>query len=118
MSTFTEQAQENVMFEHQGKYGGIVGKQRPSFDSNSETYKHYERCILYKSPDVTFLTFRIFQWDPQKNAMKKCGMVTMRNPYQIYNFKHHHFKKYDKVDETVSIDATKNDEVPIDNKQY
>ena len=50
--------------------------------------------------------------------MKKCGMVTMRNPYQIYNFKHHHFTKYDKVDETVSIDATKNDEVPIDNKQY
>ena len=53
---------------------------------------------------------------PVEDCYEKCGMVTMRNPYQIYSFKHHHFKKYDKVDETVSIYATKNDEVVIANE--
>ena len=48
------------MFDQQGKYGVIIGNQWPKFDYDPIKQYHYNRCVLEKSLDVTFITFRGF----------------------------------------------------------
>ena len=59
MSTFPEEVQENVALNHQGTDGGIVGKQWEKFDYDPREYEHYEICGFNKSPNGSFITFRI-----------------------------------------------------------
>ena len=60
MSNSHEEVQDNVTLDQQGKYGGIVGKQWPKFDSVPGKHDHYEICVLDKSPDGNFSTCEIF----------------------------------------------------------
>ena len=90
MSTSPEEVQDNVTIYQQGKDGECFCKQWPKFDSDTGKHEHYERCVLEKSPDGTFITCHIcFEWEPSKTAVKKCDIVTIINLYQIYNFKQH-----------------------------
>ena len=42
---------------------------------------------LEKSPDGTFITCWFLKWYLLNTDMNKCGIFTMRNLHQIYNFK-------------------------------
>ena len=60
MSTFPEEVQENITLYHEVNYGGIVGILWPKFDSGPGKHAHYDRCVLKKSPDGTFMTYNFF----------------------------------------------------------
>ena len=59
MITLTEELQDNFTLEQKGKYGGIVVKQWPKFDSNPGKHENDERYVLEKSPDGTCITCQI-----------------------------------------------------------
>ena len=98
------------------KYELIVGKEWPKFDSGPGKDEHYEVYVLEKSRDGTFINFHIcFLLDPSKTAMNNCGIVTMKNLYQIYNSKHHAYsskmhEKDWKENNSTKIRKTKSEE--------
>ena len=56
----------------------------------SKLENKYEECVKHRSECGNFITCKIcFDWNPHNNSNHKFGVIKMRSPFQVYNFKRH-----------------------------